>query len=463
MKGLRLVFNENEEYDYGINESYFVKNIHVQNKLFKMLPYTTTGKAKDYVTDFTGVVGEFVRILGKKKLSEKFDFKNFNNNLKEILRDSKDQDVILDIVHSLFIDNDALAIFDLRSFNYVKSSSSEAKIAQFIYTMLVDDRQKELYKHVTQQADMNVLHRLVYDALPELESKEYDNEDNNYICLLPYVKARFQEDFEYLLSNHELVEKYLKRVLEYYYLFYVTQLVIKLNKFEKADYEFVEKIYMTLSWEVTSQTRRSYEYGWQYVIENVERLFSHAITFELLAHNNQVEKLTYKNVYEEIIENQPLIDDIEVFLTKYKLNKSDVDFSGYRFDDSQMTDSKVTNKVKEMFQIIEYQFINSRRRDQNKRYFNNLVGFVNTNFGKWRGRLSYSFNITENDIIMFVQIILGQNEGRIRLVSMFNEFEKRGLLFDRESKSKIVELFEKLNLLEKKSDSGDAQYVRSIL
>ncbi|HBL5328060.1 TPA: DNA phosphorothioation-dependent restriction protein DptG, partial [Clostridioides difficile] len=35
--------------------------------------------------------------------------------------------------------------------------------------------------------------------------------------------------------------------------------------------------------------------------------------------------------------------------------------------------------------------------------------------------------------------------------------------FDRDSQSKVVELFEKLNIIEKKSDSGDAQYVRSIL
>jgi len=58
MDGLRLVFDENEKYDYGINESFFIKNTHAQNRLFKMLPYTTTGKSRDYVTDFTGVVGE---------------------------------------------------------------------------------------------------------------------------------------------------------------------------------------------------------------------------------------------------------------------------------------------------------------------------------------------------------------------------------------------------------------------
>ena len=64
---------------------------------------------------------------------------------------------------------------------------------------------------------------------------------------------------------------------------------------------------------------------------------------------------------------------------------------------------------------------------------------------------------------MFTRLILSENDGKIRLAKLFEEFEKRGLLFDRESRKHIVELFEKMNLLEKRSDSGDAQYVKYIL
>ena len=64
---------------------------------------------------------------------------------------------------------------------------------------------------------------------------------------------------------------------------------------------------------------------------------------------------------------------------------------------------------------------------------------------------------------MFTQIILEEYQGKIRLSKLFDEFEKRGLLFDRESKKKITDLYEKMNLLEKRSDSGDTQYVKSVL
>ncbi|MBY1914559.1 DNA phosphorothioation-dependent restriction protein DptG, partial [Clostridioides difficile] len=63
----------------------------------------------------------------------------------------------------------------------------------------------------------------------------------------------------------------------------------------------------------------------------------------------------------------------------------------------------------------------------------------------------------------FMTKLCMKNKTKIKLKELFEEYEKRGIYFDRDSQSKVVELFEKLNIIEKKSDSGDAQYVRSIL
>ena len=51
----------------------------------------------------------------------------------------------------------------------------------------------------------------------------------------------------------------------------------------------------------------------------------------------------------------------------------------------------------------------------------------------------------------------------MRLVDVFNEFEARGIFLDDISKDQVAEYYEKLNLIEKKSDSGDAKYVKRIL
>ena len=51
----------------------------------------------------------------------------------------------------------------------------------------------------------------------------------------------------------------------------------------------------------------------------------------------------------------------------------------------------------------------------------------------------------------------------MRLNDVFSEFELRGVFLDNHSKSEVMRYYEKLNLIEKKSDSGDAQYVKRIL
>ena len=100
--------------------------------------------------------------------------------------------------------------------------------------------------------------------------------------------------------------------------------------------------------------------------------------------------------------------------------------------------------------------------ETSSRYRKSFDEFSNMSFIKRRGRYGYVFNATEELIIMFVNIIIGDRD-RILLRDLFKSFEKRGLYFDKTSQTQIVDYFEQLNILDKLSDSGDAQYVRSIL
>lgn len=54
-------------------------------------------------------------------------------------------------------------------------------------------------------------------------------------------------------------------------------------------------------------------------------------------------------------------------------------------------------------------------------------------------------------------------EDKITLKDLFKEYERRGLFLDSYSQVEVIDLLGKLNLIDKKSDSGDAQYVKSIL
>ena len=67
------------------------------------------------------------------------------------------------------------------------------------------------------------------------------------------------------------------------------------------------------------------------------------------------------------------------------------------------------------------------------------------------------------DMVLFLTKICIKEKDRIRLKEVFDEFAARGVFLDDTSKDKVTEYYEKLNLIEKKSDSGDAKYVKRIL
>ena len=78
------------------------------------------------------------------------------------------------------------------------------------------------------------------------------------------------------------------------------------------------------------------------------------------------------------------------------------------------------------------------------------------------GGVLASVALTERDIIFLTKISL-RNEEKIRLNDLYKEYEFRGIYLDNSSKEYLQEFFTKLNLIDKKSDSGDAQYVKRIL
>ncbi|RXI51910.1 DNA phosphorothioation-dependent restriction protein DptG [Clostridium tetani] len=435
---------------------------HSQGNQFKLLPYAANEKT--LVSNFNGVVGAFSRIICDKELKGEFDFAEFTENVADEIGEFEGQtskSVFKDVVKTMFIDKENLVNFDIKTINYISSTNADEKIAKFLYSIFFDEELKELVVEHYNREVKNILYKLVLNALPELKSKTFIND--NYKCYLPFVKELFIKDFKFLIENEELYKSSLKRFLEYYYMFYVSQLAMKLSKFEKVDLIKPEPIYYTLSWESTSKNRTAYKFGWELLKNNVNSLFSHAITLEFLNHHGLNEQLSYVelfNLFSSMDENE-ILDQIELIYHEYTSRITDKNWNDFK-EKNKDSGNKAFNKVYKLFEAIEYQFNKSSRSRANEAYRNWYIRFVYENFSKKRGALGYNLNLTEEDIILITKICINNNN-KLKLSVLFDEFKKRGIFFDRDSKIKIVQLYEKLNLLEKKSDSGDAQYVRSVL
>ena len=101
------------------------------------------------------------------------------------------------------------------------------------------------------------------------------------------------------------------------------------------------------------------------------------------------------------------------------------------------------------------------RIQQHSGFSLNLENIGKKYFLKRRGQYGYALNITKDFLYLITALCV--KEEKIKLNDLFKEYERRGLFFDRYSKEEIINLLNTWNLIDKKSDSGDAQYVKSIL
>ena len=383
----------------GIKETFKFKEVvkdrelglgHRQGVNCKILPYAANEKT--LVDEFSGVVGAFSRLISDKKINGEFEVESFIEEVADQIGEYEgdmSRESFKNIVRTMFIENDNLVDFDIKTINYISSTNSDEKIANFLYSVLFDESIKsDVSKHYDRDVD-NILYKLVLKSLPELKDKVTNI--GEYKCYLPFVREQFIKDFKFIISKEDLYKDSLKRFLEYYYMFYVSQLVMKLNNFENADLTKPDKLYYTLDWERTSKTRTAYQFGWEKIKNSTTSLFSHAVVLEMLNHNEIKEQLGYKELASLFndIDEEIITDQIEELIESYKNQIKDISWDGFKHTDKD-TEPKGFNLVHKLFNVVRYQFEISKRNRANDAYKNWFVWFVQKNFSKRRGQLGYN-------------------------------------------------------------------------
>lgn len=445
----------------------------VKNKLKKhfgddcLVPFKTKVDKNRY-EDFSGVVGEFSRLLSGTVIKKNFSIEDIKGQLKEKVKidNNHDFEVLFDLVKDLYFRDDRLIPISTKSLSLITSNVTQRQVAEYLYSIFVlESEVNKKFKDMSESEDTNALEQCLYESIGDAqqESEEINSKGR---CYIPYIREVFLEDIDVLMNNADDYKRNIQRLLAYYYMTYVNQLAVKLHAFGNADRNKMEKVFLTLNWEVGfSKVRPGYDYGWKMVLNAISHMFSHAVVMQLLSKNVEGVHYDYLSIFERFNgtkEDDEVAKEVRAINDRYEQWIDTVDFSGCRHGEATST-CKTLNEVKRLFETIDYQFLNSFRTSHYNGYNKKYIEFVQKNFGKRRGTLGYTIGVSENDIIMFTKIIIAEHDGKVKLSVLFDKFEERGLVFDRESKRKIIELFEKMNFLEKRSDSGDAQYVKSDL
>jgi DNA phosphorothioation-dependent restriction protein DptG len=233
--------------------------------------------------------------------------------------------------------------------------------------------------------------------------------------------------------------------------------------------------------ETVSKNRDGYLRGWIHLEKRLGFIFAHANCLELL---NYI-KLDGQPIgnYQEIKSKYDALDEIQKvdlihninelerhytdFIKELKISKLESYWDKYykQLENDhkfQSISSPIEKVIYKFWFNINYQFLNTKRNKPYKDYSLWFIEFCKANFLKRRGRIGYTLKMDQEHLLFLTKLCIGV-QPKIRLKTLWARLKMRGVNFDESSKMEIIKLFEKINLIDKKSDSGDAQYVRTIL
>ncbi|KKK39218.1 hypothetical protein WQ57_05500 [Mesobacillus campisalis] len=456
--------------------SNLLKGKHDTGQAAEILPFSSR-KAKDYREKFQGVLGELVRMICELELDSKASknkdiyISEEGNPLSEQIANNVEfhhDDDMYDFVRFM---NDYLfshkEIKPVHPFllNYIEADGKKnefIKFARFIKDILIQDENKikELFKN--KEAD-DVLTELILEKIDSL--KERKKEDPQYQPLIKSLIYQYQEDVIYLSKYKDYFLTSFPVLTQYYIFMYVCQLIIKFDQFADGNLEEIQPLYFALDWESINKRRKAANEleGFRMIKTKSPHLFPHVHVLSQLSHNffnkesfdsnKKLRVLSYSELYRKIQEQGEefeiqFLQQLKGWIEEYRALK-------------KVKALDTSEDIPSAFQVLFNCLKEGMNNDVSEKYGKSIEDLGANHFLKSRGSLGQILNI-KHEFLLLLTAISVKNK-RIPLNDLFLEFEKRGVAFDRYSKKEIINLLDNLNIIDKKSDSGDSQYVKPIL
>ena len=454
-------------YDSNIQElkkSLSMTNEGIKHKIgvkSKFFPFTTNERYVINQKETSGTVAELVRLINGKQLDTTEI--NIDEIIKKIMslvqiEDENDEGYLYEIIKEQIMNEDGSRnIFHYKLYNYINSNKKEQKIAKFLYDIVFKnmDYFNEIYNEVQ---DEDVITKLILEGMDQADyliDKRLNKNEDVYENKLTFITKLAYEDFKFLSTNKEFFLEYFERLVYFYYFYYLIQLCIKINKRFNVDYNKVEETYYLLDWEKAGKNRKSTLKGYKDIRSRGEDLW---VNLNVIEHSNFLMGTENYNLVEieeyfkslEEDKKKEYLETLKEWIKEYKI------CTQQEYNDIELDFNILMNE------IIKSVSVKLSEPGRGRRLFNNVEEIGKLYFLKSRGgSYGYMFNLTQETVLMLTAICV--KEEKITLKALFEEYNKRGVFLDKESKELVVKFLEKLNLIDKKSDSGDAQYVKSVL
>ncbi|WOZ38499.1 DNA phosphorothioation-dependent restriction protein DptG [Paenibacillus polymyxa] len=438
---------------------------HNEGEIKKVLPFATT---KKYVKgSFQPLLGDYVRnitkIKTKKQKTSSLDDLGVDPFIYRIVKSINPEDHLQHelenfLQYYLYGEKGDIKLIHPYIYNYLQGSDSDnlfRKVAKCASDVLVnnDQRISNIFKDTETE---DVLSELIIGALNR--STDESSSETVYQCKLEFLNKLYCEDLIYISRHHEYFIKSLPTLTHFYFFTYICQLMLKFEQFDKGDYTASTPLYYALDWEGVISKRRkaaSDVDGFKRIKQRSPFLFPHIHTMSQLStfHGNTNDSFF---TYSELIEyfsgsekEQEYLGDVNNWIEQYR------GIFGER-----VTPKEQAGDLKTAFRLL-FESIKEGMNEGARIGYGNSIEHFGSEFLRTRGSSGTILMLNHEMLLLLTAVSV--KDKRIPINQLFSEYEKRGVALDRHSKKVVLETLDNLNFIDKKSDSGDAQYVKPIL
>lgn len=439
---------------------------HSEGAITKVLPFATT---KKYVKgSFQPLLGDYVRnitqIKPKKQKTSSFDALGVDPLIYSIEKSINPEGQLQHelenfLQYYLYGEKENIKLIHPYIYNYLQGSDSDnlfRKVAKCASDVLVNNDQRiaNIFKNTETE---DVLSELIIGAL---NSSTGDNHpaEKGYQCKLGFLNKLYCEDLIYISRHHEYFIKSLPTLTHFYFFTYICQLMLKFERFDKGDYTTSTPLYYALDWEGVISKRRkaaSDMDGFKRIKQRAPLLFPHVHTMSQLStfhENTDYSFYTYPELIEyfcDPVREREYLGDLNKWIKQYR------EIFGER-----VTPKEEAGDLKTAFRLL-FESIKEGMNEEARNNYGKSIEYIGSEFLRTRGSSGTILMLNHEMLLLLTAVSV--KDKRIPINQLFSEYEKRGVALDRHSKKVVLETLDNLNFIDKKSDSGDAQYVKPIL
>lgn len=415
----------------------------------KVLPFFSRNPERAKFTNgFNPIISTMLRISFNENAEYEFSEEEFREYLTKNLSSGPKKEEFIDLLMNHFGSINFKNPYFLKYIPLSKGKEREGEIEiALLLNYLFELSNLTIWNDkLNNRSPQNLLEKLLNESFPIIK-EETKNRRKFAGMDINYYRDLGRRDLTVLLKDREFFMENVELFFAYYYFFYISQIMLKIQMRDTT--EKPEALYYALDVEGITGTRLASTSGYKKIT---------SVKKDLLP---RLDYLDYLNILNGNKENYYFTKDFNNLsnFEEKELNDNLNQFNSFyaEIKNKNRTGRTFENNTTDLFKWLREDINN----ESISRFPLALDEIAKKYFIKPRGRLGNTLNM-RNDLLLLITALIVDDE-KMLIDEVFKGFEARGIYFDRYTKTEILHIYNKSNILEKKSDSGDAQYVKPIL